>query len=119
MTARLLPPAEYDRLAGTELECAGDIFPGASVLVVEEAGVIIGHLMLAPLWHAEGFYVDPAYRGRGVDTQLVAAMHAEARALGLETVFPAAASDGMAHYVTRLGAVEMSARWFALAVRES
>jgi GNAT superfamily N-acetyltransferase len=71
------------------------------------------------LWHAEGFYVTPDYRGRGVDVALVAAMHAEARTLGVDTVWPAANTDAMAHYVTRLGAVEIPARWFALAVRES
>lgn len=119
MTRRILPSDEYSRLVGTDLESALPLFPGARVIVVEDAGAIVGHLLLAPMWHAEGFGVVDGYRGRGVDRLLVDAMHAEARALGVETVFPAAASDGMVRYVTRLGAVEIPARWFALAVRES
>lgn len=119
MTSRILPRAEYTALEGTDLEHAVAHFPGARVIVVEDAGTIVGHLMLAPMWHAEGFGVDEAYRGRGVDRMLVAAMHGEARAMGIETVFPGAATDGMVSYVTRLGAVEMPVRWFALAVRES
>ena len=119
MTSRVLDPLEHGRLDGTEIEEALPLFPGARVIVVEEEGVIIGHLLLAPMWHAEGFYVAPAYRGRGVDVELVAEMHATARAMGLGTVFPAAETDGMVAYVERLGAVEIPARWFALAVRES
>ena len=121
MTRRILPRDEYHRLDGTDLECILSDFPGARVFVVEDGAEIVGHLMLAPMWHAEGFYVDPAYRGKGVDTLLVAEMHDEARSMGLATVFPAADRDdtGMFRYVTRLGAVEIPARWFALAVRES
>jgi len=119
MIRRLLPREEYYKLDGTDLECLLPDFPGARVFVVEDGDAIVGHLMLAPMWHAEGFYVEPSYRGKGVDTLLVAEMHDEARSMGLGTVFPAAASDGMVNYVTRLGAVEVPARWFALAVRES
>jgi GNAT superfamily N-acetyltransferase len=119
MTSRILPREDYGRLIGTDLETAVPLFPGARVIVVEEGDAIIGHLMLAPMWHAEGFYVAPSHRGRGVDTALVTAMHAEARSMGVETVFPAAADDQMAHYVTRHGGVEIPARWFAVAVQES
>ena len=119
MTPRLLPRAEYYRLAGTDLEDLLPDFPGARVFVVEDGDEIVGHLMLAPFWHPEGFYVAKDYRGQGVDTLLVSEMFDEARSMGLETVWPATASEGMAKYVTRLGAVEVPARWFALAVRES
>lgn len=120
MKTRLLPPEEWGRLAGSELEPALPLLPGARVLVCEtEDGAIVGHLALVPMWHVEAAEVEPTFRGTGVLQALVAAMHVEARALGITTVFPAAATDGMVHFVTRLGAVEIPARWFALAVKES
>ncbi len=118
MTSRILSLAEYDRLIGTDIDELSHR-PGARVIVVEDGASIVGHLLLVPLWHAEGFGVAESHRGRGVDRMLVEAMHADARDMGVDTVFPAAESDGMVHYVTRLGAVEVPARWFALAVKES
>ena len=119
MNSRILPRADYARLVGTDIETLLPMLPGSRVIVVEDDGEIVGHLMLAPMWHAEGFGVVASHRGRGVDTMLVSAMHAEARSMGVKTVFPAAADDQMAHYVTRHGGVEIPARWFAVAVQES
>ncbi len=119
MTTRILPRAEYGRLAGTALEPAVVQFPGARVIVAEADGVIVGHLMLAPMWHVEGFSVAPEYGGLGAGDLLIDAMHEEARAIGLDTVFPAAGTAGMARYITMRHGVEIPARWFAVAVRES
>jgi hypothetical protein len=122
MTTRVLDRAEWaDALSETDLALALPFFPeGVRVIVCEQAGAIVGHIALVPMWHIEGVYVDPAHRGGGrVFAALVTAMHAEARALAQRTVFPAAADDRMAQMVTQLGAVEIPARWFALKVRES
>lgn len=119
MTTRILPPEEWAKLAGTELDTALPMLPGTRVIVCELDGAIVGHLALVPMWHAEGVYVTPTQRGRGVLQFLIAAMHEEARAIGVSTVFPAAATEGMVHLITRIGGVEIEARWFALAVKES
>jgi L-amino acid N-acyltransferase YncA len=119
MTTRVLHPDEWARLDGSELARALPRLPGARVIVCEDEGRVLGHLALVPMWHVEGAEIDEAQRGRGVLQALIAGMHAEARALGVSTVFPAAASDGMVHLIQRIGGVEIPARWFALAVRES
>ena len=75
--------------------------------VVNYAGIAL-HVLVVALWPIAG----DAKRVCVANTVI-------ARTMWLGTVFPAAASDGMVNYVTRLGAVEVPARWFALAVRES
>jgi len=118
VTTRILPVEDYRRIAGTDLSRALPILPGTKVIVCEHEGAIVGHLGLIPMWHVEGVEVDPAYRGRGVLQQLITAMHAEARTLGVYTLFPAAADAGMVHLLERLGAVEIPVRMYALAVQE-
>jgi hypothetical protein len=63
MVARVLPPAEWSRLAGTELE--GVALPShAQVIVVEDdAGTIVGCWSCVPVVHVEGVWIAPAYRG--------------------------------------------------------
>lgn len=119
MTIRRLPPEEWNRLIG--LPQGDDLirFPHARILVAEEAGTIIGVMGLIPLWHMEGAYVAPSYRGKRVFETLFAALKAEAATLGVPAVFPGAATTAMGHFLERQGAVEIPLRLFALAARES
>lgn len=123
MTTRLLDPSEHALLAGTDLGRALPYLPsGTRVVIAEDAGRVLGHIGLVPLLHVEGIAIDPQVTGlrRGrVFQALVQAMHAEARARGEHTVFPAAADPAMVEIVAKLGAVEVPARWFALPVKES
>lgn len=118
LTTRVLAPEEHAHLPSDEQTAALPLFPGVRVIACEHNGVIVGSIGLVPLWHVEGVYVTPEWRGTGVLQTLVAAMHAEARALGLQTVYPAAQQDALVHFIERIGGVELPVRWFALAVQE-
>jgi len=66
MIARLLPPEEWTRLAGTEAE---EFVPylkqdAAKVIVVEQDGAIIACQVLQPILHAEGIWIHPDHRKR-------------------------------------------------------
>lgn len=67
MTTRLLPPSDWGLLADTEL---GPIVPQldparTQMLVVEDAGQIVGCWALMTVLHAEGVWIAPAHQGRG------------------------------------------------------
>lgn len=66
MTGRVLPPNEWPKLAGTELEPAiPHLRPETTtVWVVEDDDRIVG--CWAEIWlpHLEGVWIHPAYRGK-------------------------------------------------------
>lgn len=66
MTTRVLPPAEWPRLAGTELETVWPQLPrdAAVVLVVEDGDAIIACWALITVRHVEGVWIAPEHRGR-------------------------------------------------------
>lgn len=123
MTSRLLPPEEWDRLAGTEMETIVPYLQKharvlrARVLVVEDAGVIVGCLSFFPLIHAEGVWVDPAHRGKAsVARRLLRGMRETVRDMGGAAVNTAAISDEMRHILNGLGAVKLPGTHYALRI---
>lgn len=68
MTSRVLPVAEWPRLAGTELESVWPTLPHTSdvqIVVVEDAaGAIVGCWAALRVIHVEGVWIAPAYRQR-------------------------------------------------------
>jgi Acetyltransferase (GNAT) family len=93
MTSRLLPPAEWSRLVGTELEAIWAMLPPtATVVVVEDTeGAIVACWSLFPCLHAEGIWIAPAHRKRGAaGGRLLRATFAEARAQGVTAVVTSA-----------------------------
>lgn len=68
LTRRILPPEEWARLKGTELENAVPLLsPGDTrILVVEEDGRIVGCWALWRVAHLEGAWIAPESRGRSV-----------------------------------------------------
>jgi hypothetical protein len=67
MTTRELPSAEWPKLAGMDLANVVGYFPpdATHIVVVEDDGVIVGCWAAFQVWHAEGVWIDPAYRGKG------------------------------------------------------
>lgn len=107
MTKRLLPPAEWDRLNGTELEAAWRYFDPhtTQVLVVEEDGQIVGCWAGVLVFHAEGVYVAPAHRGRiAVARHLLTGMRALAAEAGFRSIVTASVSPDVDQLLTTLGA---------------
>lgn len=120
MTTRILPPAEWARLAGTEAET---IWPRldparASVLVVEDGGAIVATWILMSVVHAECLWIAPAHRGRtSVARRLWAFMHRTARAMGVPVVATAALSDEVRGLLEHVGATKVPGDHYAMEVR--
>lgn len=106
MTSRILPPEEWAKLQGTEIGPVWDRLPaGARPVVVEHEGAIVGVHVLLPIWHVEGLWIAPAYRGRtSVARRLWMAVKAEAAALGLARVVTAAADERVCGLLAHVGA---------------
>lgn len=117
LKTRLLPPDEWGRLDGTELET---VYPyldrvRAHVIVVEEQDHIVGCWALFPLTHAEGVWIAPEHRKKtAVARQLLRAMRATARAMGSQAVNTAALSDDVREMLSALGAVPLPGTHYAL-----
>jgi hypothetical protein len=65
MTSRLLPREEWHKAAHAPIAEAFATLPeGAVLLVVEDAGAIVGTWAVMPYIHVHGLWIAPAYRGR-------------------------------------------------------
>jgi len=119
MIARILPPAEWPRLLGTEAET---IWPrldpeNARVLVVEDEGEIVGTWTMLRVVHAECIWVAPKYRGVfGVAKRLLKGMREIATAWGAEKVITGSVSPEVTDLIVRFGGVPMPCESFVLPV---
>lgn len=109
MTSRILPPAEWVRLHGTELE---EVWPHldqtrSTVIVVEDDdGAIVGCWAAFPYVHVEGLWIAPSHRkGGSVARRLWQAMCGAAERWGCEAVMTGALSDEVRALLAHAGAV--------------
>lgn len=118
MTTRFLPPEEYGKLAGTELESVVTMFPpDTKIIVVEDTGRVVGCWAMPRYLHVEGLWIHPAYRkGAAVGRQLVRAMRAEARRAGDPVVLTAALTPEIADWCLAVGGAELPGRSFVLPI---
>lgn len=119
-STRILPPAEWPRLAGTE---AASVWPRldpalASVLVVEdEHGAIVGSWLLLRVLMAECLWIDPAHRGKGsVARRLWAFMRRTAQSMGFAVVGTAAMSEDVRNLLAHVGATKIPGDVYTLGV---
>lgn len=106
MTSRILPPEEWPRLAGTELETSWPHLDpaNAQIVVVEHEGVIVACWALMRVVHVEGVWIAPAHRGTlGVVKRLLTVMRGCARAWGASYVWTGAITDDVRGLIGRLG----------------
>lgn len=107
MTNRLLPPEEWARLTGTELEAVLPYLKAdqdAHVIVVEEGDQLIGCWAVVRLWHAEGIWIHPDHRGKaGVARRLLASLAALGRSLRAPGVITAAVTDDVGRLLDKIG----------------
>jgi Acetyltransferase (GNAT) family len=118
LTTRLLPPDEWHRLIGTELEpvvaCLAVDAP-AHVLVIERDGCIVGCWLLMATWHVEGLWVAPAHRKRGrVGQRLLDGMRTLVRKLGSRAVVTASLSSDVTTLLRKIGATELLGTHFLM-----
>lgn len=121
MTRRILPPEEWDRLNGTELEAVWPhLDPARSVvLVIEEADQIIGCWSFFWQLHAEGVYIAPEYRKQGhVARLLIRGMREVADEQHARTLATSALSEDVAQFAQRLGAVPLPGTHFVITMEE-
>lgn len=109
MTTRILPPAEWPKLAGTEAETLWPTLDPehARIVVVEREGEIVGCHVLFMVMHAECLWVHPDLRGKGVARQLWDAVQVEARSVGARGLITGAATDHVRNIMTHIGGSKM------------
>jgi hypothetical protein len=107
MIARLLPPEEWSRLAGTDLEAHWPHFNPAQtdVMVVEHEGQIIGCLSMLKVFHVEGLWIAEAHRRKGaVMRHLLELMQATAETHDTRGLVAGAITQQMRDVLAGLGA---------------
>lgn len=106
MTWRILPRAEYDKLAGTELETVWPVLPSEHyIIVAERGGAVVGCQALWPQWHLDGLWIAPGDRGRtSVARRLWRAVQLTASALGIRVAWTSATDDRVRHLLETVGA---------------
>jgi len=116
MTSRILPPEEWPRLAGTELDGAYQTLPPhAQIVVVEDNGQIVACWSLFAVWHVEGLWTAPTHRAQpSVVFRLVGAMKRLVRAQGVRSVYTAACSEDVRALITRFGGTQVPADAYML-----
>jgi hypothetical protein len=104
---RLLPPEEWHRLVGTELETLVPKLDPAQtqIVVVERGGVLVGTWAVLQMVHVEGLWIAPAYRGKspGIVRRLVQGMQMAAQQFGARVVWTGAASASVAQLIRHAG----------------
>lgn len=120
MTARLLPPEEWGRLAGTEL---GPVYQHldpaeAHIVVVEDAaGAIVGCWSAFPVWHLEGVWIAPAQQRRGVVARRLLRQVADLlRAHRVTRVLTGCVSAHVARLLHHLGGTKLPGDQYVLEV---
>lgn len=105
MTRRVLPRAEYDRLAAIDSSVNWAALPSrAQVLVVERDDQILGHWLYLPTAHAEVPW-KATDAGSGVTRQLLAGMRELIYEDGAASVWVSAVDDDTRALLHHLGAV--------------
>ena len=118
LTTRILPPDEWHRLVGTELEtvvaCLAVDAP-AHVLVIEQDECIVGCWLLMATWHVEGLWVAPTHRKRGrVGQRLLDGMRTLVRGFGSHAVVTASLSTDVTTLLRKIGATELLGTHFLM-----
>lgn len=121
MTTRILPAAEWSRLAGTEADTVWQTLPAsACVVAVEDGDQIVGCHVLIPVLHAECLWIHPDYRKRfRVAARLWSAVKAEAvsrfGAMGFQT---AAVDDTVRGLLDHVGAIHIPGDHYMVPLKE-
>lgn len=122
LTVRRLPPPEWSRLVGTELEHVWPLVPVADtdILVVEEGGCggsIVGCWAVIRYTHVEGLWIHPDHRKRGrVGARLYSAMISFVRGRGVKAVLTGAVSDEVRRLITHAGGTKIPADCYVLPI---
>lgn len=114
VTARILPPAEWSRLADTPLKAASLDPDSAMVVVVEHHGTIIGCWAAMNTMHVEGLWIAPEHQGHaGTARALMTTMVEELLKAGVEAVLTNAATPEVEAMIQKAGGRQVpGSLWF-------
>jgi len=110
-TSRVLPPAEWPRLEGTDVESfIGGLAPSkASVFVVEDGEQIVATVVGVPSVVMECCWIDPAHRrSPAVGKRLVIGMKALTNALGLVRMITLPGDEAVERMAVKLGGTKLT-----------
>lgn len=122
MTTRVLPQYEWPRLVGTELETVWPVLnpAQADILVVEDAGVIVGCWAVIRYVHVEGLWIAPSARRKAsVGRRLWLGLQKLAQHLGATSVLTGAMSDDVRALLDHVGATKLPGDHYVMPMRES
>lgn len=116
---RTLPPEEYARLKGTELENVWPVFPPeARVTVVEDDGEIVACWSAFPIVHVEGLWVKPTHKNARVVRSMINHTFENARQMGARAVLTSAVDEKVEHLALRVGGVPLPGKHFVINITE-
>lgn len=119
---RILPPDEWPKLAGTDLQA---IWPRlnsaeAHVIVVEQGPTIVAHWLVLPVYHVECLWIHPDHQKRAsVARRLWIGMRRLLADLGRSRVMTAAVSDDVRGLLAHVGAEPVPGDHYMLTVEET
>ena len=118
MTARVLPPEEWDRLTATEAPHYANLVPSrdAWIVVAEDGDEIIGVLTIFKGMHFEGLWTTPERRNAGVIRSLLRTAGGIAREDEQRIVFATADDEKMSGIMQRLGGARLPSETYVLPV---
>lgn len=119
MTTRLLPEDEWARVSHTDLaQFLPYVDPSrAQVIVVEDAGRVVGCWAVVQMTHVEGLWIDPDYRGSvGVARRLWVTTMAAARRVAARWVMTGSQQPEIAQMLLKAGAVQIPMDTFVMPV---
>lgn len=111
----MLPPEEWSRLKGTELEALYPLLSPATtrIVVVEDGDSIVGTWAVYPQIHAEGVWVSPKHRRTGsVAKHLLKGMGLALESFHAGGFLTASTTDEVTKLIEGLGGTELPGRHF-------
>jgi N-acetylglutamate synthase-like GNAT family acetyltransferase len=118
MNTRLLPPQEWSRLAGTELERVWPVLnpDHSEIMVVEEGTEIVACWAILTYTHLEGIWIAPAHRKGSVGGRLLRAVFGLLKDRQIPAVLTASMSDEVTRLIEHFGGSELPGSHFVLKV---
>lgn len=121
MKTRVLPPEEWHRLEGTEIDHAWSTLPAsACVVVVEDEGRLVGCHVLLSVVHAECLWIHPDHRTKSsVARRLWAAVQTTVvEQFGATAFVTAAIDDRVRGLIAHVGGVPLPGEAYVITLKE-
>ncbi len=122
MITRVLPKEEWPRLRGTEAETVWPFLDAerASVIVVEDEGLIVGCHILMYVLHAECLWIAPEHRGRSsVARRLWSGVQRAVMSTGAKSIMTAACDDRVRGLLSHVGATKLPGDHYVIQMEAS